>query len=113
MGRFVKDDVVLVPFPYSGEESFKGRPAIVLATLAYNKGTDYLLCLVTTQTPDDARLIPLGTADMESGKLTQGCFIRPGYLCTTGEAQIIRRLGHMKPEKRERVTQALIGILSA
>lgn len=104
--------MVLVPFPYSGEEGFKGRPAIVLAAPSYSRGTDYLLCLVTTQTPDDPHLTPLGNADLQSGKLTQGCYIRPGYVCTAAEGQIIRRLGRMKPERLRPIIQTLVNILA-
>ena len=49
MARFVKGDIVLVPFPFSGEENYKHRPALILASWSYASGTDYLVCLITTQ----------------------------------------------------------------
>lgn len=34
MGKFVKGDVVVVPFPFSDLSAAKRRPALVIATLA-------------------------------------------------------------------------------
>jgi len=41
MGRFVKGDVVVVPFPFSDLAMSKRRPALVIANLA---GDDLVLC---------------------------------------------------------------------
>jgi len=41
MGRAVKGDVVVVPFPFSDLSAAKKRPALVVATL---EGDDVLLC---------------------------------------------------------------------
>lgn len=43
MGRFVKGDVVVVPFPFSDLSAAKHRP--VLASLA---GDDVILCQITS-----------------------------------------------------------------
>jgi len=41
MERFVKGDIVVIPFPYSDLSSSKKRPAMVLANL---KSADFILC---------------------------------------------------------------------
>jgi mRNA interferase MazF len=46
MGRFVKGDVVVIPFPYSDLSASKKRPALVLADL---EGDDIILCQITSQ----------------------------------------------------------------
>ncbi len=46
MERFVKGDIVVLPFPYSDLSSSKKRPAMVLADL---KGDDIILCQITSQ----------------------------------------------------------------
>jgi mRNA interferase MazF len=45
MGRFVRGDVVVTPFPYSDLSDSKKRPALVAAVL---KGDDVILCQITS-----------------------------------------------------------------
>ena len=59
MARFVKGDIVLLPFPFSGEQAYKHRPALILASWNYEGGTDHLVCLITTQLADDPYLTEL------------------------------------------------------
>ena len=47
MARFVKGDVVVVPFPFSNLTEAKKRPALVIAVLS---GDDVILCQITSQT---------------------------------------------------------------
>lgn len=46
MARFVKGDVVVIPFPFSDLTQSKRRPAIVIAVL---DGDDLILCQITSQ----------------------------------------------------------------
>ena len=46
MGRFIKGDVVVVPFPFSDLSQSKKRPALVLADLT---GDDLILSQITSQ----------------------------------------------------------------
>ena len=46
MARFVKGDIVVVPFPFSDLTQAKRRPALVITTL---KGDDIILCQITSQ----------------------------------------------------------------
>jgi len=45
MERFVKGDVVVLPFPYTDFSSVKKRPAVVIATL---KEQNVILAQITT-----------------------------------------------------------------
>jgi len=51
MGRFVKGDVVVTPFPFSDLQAVKRRPALVVATFT---GDDVLLCQITSQAVFDS-----------------------------------------------------------
>lgn len=112
MAQYIKGDIVLTPFPFSDDEEFKVRPALVLAALPYGSGTDYLVCIITTQSAPDPHLLPLINADIDGGRLSQNCFLRPGYVYTVGQSSIKRRLGTPKPAKLEQVTKILVSVLT-
>ena len=50
MARFMKGDVVVVPFPFSDLTDAKRRPALVIAELS---GDDLILCQITSQNVKD------------------------------------------------------------
>ena len=112
MAGYVKGDVVLVPFPLSGEESFKVRPALVMAVLSYNRGTDCLLCIITTQKVDDINQLALETSDIEGGRLTQQCYLRPAYTYAVAEHLIKRRLGRLNENKLQTAINTLVAVLT-
>ena len=56
MGRFVKGDVVVAPFPFSDLTRAKRRPAVVVAALT---GDDVLLSQITSKAVADTYAIPL------------------------------------------------------
>lgn len=112
MERYLKGDIILSPFPFSGEEDFKVRPALVLAALPYAGGVDYLVCLITTQAAPDPYLLSLTNADIEGGRLSQDCYLRPTYAYAVASHQIRRRLGRLKTEKLNTAIQTLVSVLS-
>ena len=79
MGRFVKGDVVVVPFPFSDLSMSKRRPALVLAVLS---GDDLILCQITSQGIRDQYALALGPADFASGGLSKLSNVRPNRLFT-------------------------------
>ena len=119
MARFVKGDIVLVPFPFSAEEAYKHRPALVMASWSYAGGTDYLVALITTQPAPDPYLTEIVQADTyggslaQSGSLVQRCYLRPTYLFAPDEQLISRRLDRLKPEKLAQVIQTVVRVLTA
>ena len=50
MAKFVKGEVVVIPFPFSDLNQAKRRPALILAAL---EGDDLILCQITSQTIKD------------------------------------------------------------
>lgn len=113
MARFVKGDIVLLPFPFSGEENYKHRPALILASWNYAGGTDYLVCLITTQLANDPYLTQLSRADTFGESLTQTCYLRPTYLFAPDERVISRKMDRLKPEKLEQIIQMIVKVLTA
>jgi len=108
MARFVKGDVVIVPFPFSNLTQAKRRPVVVVANLS---GNDLILCQITSQTVSDQYAITIENRDFSSGGLNQISNVRPNRLFTADCQIILYKAGQLKPEKLEEVIARIIEIL--
>ena len=109
MERFVKGDIVVLPFPYSDLSSSKKRPAMVLANL---KGNDIILCQITSQFVKDSYAIALNEPDFLKGSLNKPSNIRPNRLFTAEKNIINQKAGTVKPEVFEQVVEKLCRIFT-
>ena len=109
MGKFVKGDVVVVPFPFSDLSASKKRPALVVATLT---GDDVILCQITSKAISDSYAIPLSTTDFKTGTLHQDGNIRPNRLFTADSNIILYRAGELTPGKVKEVVAKIVEIVS-
>ena len=66
MERFIKGDVVVIPFPFSDLTGVKKRPALVITNL---KGEDLILCQIASKTVKDEYAITITDEDFEEGSL--------------------------------------------
>ena len=66
MAKFVKGDVVVVPFPFSNLSQAKRRPALVVVDL---EGDDIILCQITSQLNKDKYSIIVNDNDFKEGKI--------------------------------------------
>ena len=112
MPRYVKGDVVWVPFPFSATGDYKSRPALILASWPYKKSTDYHLCMISTQVDTDPYLTELTNADMVDGSMSRTCYIRPTYNFSADENFIEYRVGKLCPEKVKAVLFTLFKVLT-
>lgn len=78
MGRFIKGDVVVVPFPFSDLTMSKRRPTRVIAELS---GEDLIFCQITSQDIRDDMLLNCSTVISIQG-LNKPSNIRPNRLFT-------------------------------
>lgn len=108
MERFVKGDVIVVPFPFSDLTSAKRRPALVIAEL---EGDDIILCQITGQSIKDRYAISIDESDFETGTLKQKSNVRPNRIFTADRHIILYRVGHLKPEKIDQIIQGIVSIL--
>ena len=109
MGKFVKGDVVVIPFPFSDLSQSKRRPALVLSVLP---GNDLILCQITSQKVRDSLSIALDDSDFDSGSLKSPSNIRPNRIFTADEAIILYKVGTINPKKMDLVTKQLVEILN-
>jgi len=96
MGKFVKGDIVVVPFPFSDLSMSKRRPALVLVDL---KGADLILCQITSQSIRDDMAISIDLTDIDNGALNTVSNARPNKLFTADENIILYQIGRLKTDK--------------
>jgi mRNA interferase MazF len=108
MGRFVKGDVVIIPFPFSDLTGNKRRPALILADL---NGDDCIVCQITSKNRSDPLAIPLAAADFSSGGLPVDSFIRPNKIFTADKSLVLSTAGRLADEKMGTAINAVISII--
>lgn len=96
MARFIKGDVVVLPFPFSDLSSAKKRPAVILSA---PQGDDYIMLQITSKNVKDSYAIPLLQSDFASGSLHQDSNIRPNKIFTLDKSLILYKTGHMTNDK--------------
>ena len=108
MERFVKGDVVVVPFPFSDLSNANRRPALVVAGL---DGDDLILCQITSQSIRDNYVVPIDEYDFEKGDLKQKSNVRPNRIFTADSKIILYKIGNLKTEKIVQVIEGIMDII--
>ncbi len=108
MAKFVKGDVVVIPFPFSDLSQAKRRPALVVAQL---EGDDVILCQITSKTIKDKYAISIDESDFMSGSLKQAGNIRPNRLFTADDHIVLYRIGTIKKDKLTQVIEKTVEII--
>lgn len=110
MGRFVKGDVVVVPFPFSDLSATKRCPALVATTLG--TADDVALCQITSRYAADNFSIHLTESDFATGGLHRASNVRPNRLFTADTRIILYRAGQLSIRKMQAITAKIIEIIS-
>jgi mRNA interferase MazF len=108
MAKFVKGDVVVVPFPFSNLSQAKRRPALVIVDL---EGDDIILCQITSQLNKDNYSIIVNEKDFKEGNLKQISNIRPNRIFTADTSIILYKVGNLKGRMIDRVIDKIIEIV--
>ena len=108
MGKFIKGDVVVLPFPFSDLSSTKRRPALVITSL---RGDDIILCQITGKQFCDEYSISLLDKEFEEGTLNKDSNIRPNRLFTADENIIAYKIGKICSQKLDDVIKKTIDII--
>jgi mRNA interferase MazF len=106
--KFIKGDVVVIPFPYSDLTNAKRRPALVLAESSLN---DVILCQITSQDVKDSFAIMLSDTDFSEGSLKKASNIRPNKLFTADSNIILYKAGSLTSQKLNDVIDRIVAIL--
>ncbi|MCE7938811.1 MAG: type II toxin-antitoxin system PemK/MazF family toxin [Chloroflexi bacterium CFX6] len=110
MGRPVRGDVVVVPFPFSNLAASKKRPALVIAPL--DTHDDVILCMITSRSTTDAHAIPVTSADFDAGGLPRDSNVRPNRLFTADARIIARHAGRLSSAKLDAVVAEIIKVIA-
>ncbi len=108
MAKFIKGDVVVVPFPFSDLTQSKRRPALVITAL---NGDDVILCQITSKSVKDNYALPLEDKYFESGSINQPSNIRPNRIFTADSHIILYRIGRLRAEKMSEVLDKVVEII--
>lgn len=109
MGRFVRGEVVVIPFPFSDLTATKRRPALVVADLP---GDDVILCQITSQPGGNSLAIGLTDQDFVTGGLNRPSAIRPERIFTADSHIILRSVGKITDAKLREVVAAITQIVT-
>jgi mRNA-degrading endonuclease toxin of MazEF toxin-antitoxin module len=108
VAKFIKGNVVVVPFPFSDLTEAKRRPALVIASL---EGDDVILCQITSKTIKDNYAISLNDEHFETGSLKQSSNIRPNRIFTADSRIVLYRIGNLKAVKLAEVINKIVEII--
>ncbi|MEX1136526.1 MAG: type II toxin-antitoxin system PemK/MazF family toxin, partial [Balneolales bacterium] len=108
MERFVKGDIVIVPFPFSDLSRSKRRPALVVQ---HFEGEDLLLAQITSQYIRDTYALWLEEDDFKEGSLKKQSNIRPNKLFTCSKNLILYKIANLKVSKMEEVISSIKDII--
>lgn len=108
MERFVKGDIVVLPFPFSDLSSSKKRPSLVLVDLP---GDDIVLCQITSQSSADPNAISLFQSDFIAGNLFRDSYIRSGRIFTASKSIILYKVGSISSHKFAVVRNKIVSLL--
>ncbi len=108
MERFVKGDVVVLPFPFSDLSTSKKRPVLVVSNLP---GEDIIVCPITSQIKINDFYVKLENKDFKSGKLNIKSFIRTNKLFTSHHSIVNYKIGSVNKELIKQVENKLIEMI--
>jgi len=108
MAKFIKGDVVVVPFPFSDLTQSKRRPALIVSKI---EGDDLILCQITSQSVKDSYAISLDDKDFETGSLKQTSNVRPNRIFTADSHIVLYKVGNLKIEKLNEIIEKVVEII--
>ena len=110
MGKFVKGEVVVIPFPFSDLSAAKRRPALVLANV---NDEDSILLQITSQNMRDSSAITIYDSDFSSGGLNKKSNVRPNRIFTADNSIVLYKVGMISETKLKSIVDKVIEIIVA
>lgn len=108
MAKFIKGDLVVVPFPFSDLTQSKRRPALILSKL---DGDDLILCQLTSKSVKDKYAILIDDNDFAAGNLKQKSNIRPNRIFTADSRIVLYKIDSLNSDKINEAIEKVIEII--
>ena len=109
MAKFIKGDVVVLPFPLSDLSGSKRRLPFVITQLP---GNDILLCQIISKASKDKYSIPITSIDFATGSLPVDSYIKPNKIFTADQNIIIRKAASVGKNISREAIDTMIKIIS-
>lgn len=98
-------DVVVVPFPFTDQNTSKRRPALVLSSAAFGRAVEHSVLAMITSADQSSWPGDLAIGNLAPTGLTQPCLVRL-KLFTLDHRLIVRRAGKLSSADRQRLQAA-------
>lgn len=108
MERFIKGDVIVIPFPFTDLSVAKKRPAVILSDI---KGDDFIMLQITSKNVKDDYAISLISTDFASGSLKTDSNVRPNKIFTLNKQLILYKIGHLSEQKMNECVSSVCDII--
>ena len=97
-------ELVLLPFPFSDQESSKVRPALVVSNDSFNrKGDDFIAVPLTTVIKDEPYSVVINQQDLCSGKLLKPSRVRADKIFNVEKDLIMMKIGTINDRTFEKI----------
>ncbi len=107
MTNFDFGDVVLVSFPFTNQQGFKQRPAVVISSKVYNRTkSDLILMAITSQTRLQNEFAAISIQHWQQSGLLKESVIKP-VIFTVEKSLIKKVLGFLSETDKQRLKQTL------
>lgn len=99
-------DIIVAPYPFTGQPASRRRPALVLSNAAWNTASGHVVCAMITSARQPAWPLDVPITDLASAGLTTACLVRM-KLFTFGNSLVLRRAGALGAGDAAAVTGAI------
>ncbi len=107
MTNFDFGDVVLVSFPFTNQQGFKQRPAVVISSKVYNRTkSDLILMAITSQTRLQNEFAAISIQHWQQSRLLKESVIK-SVIFTVEKSLIKKVLGFLSETDKQRLKQTL------
>ena len=98
---------MLTPLPFTDLSELKIRPAVIIADVGMR---DWIVCQITSRSPERIRQIEITSGDMQSGGLRVVSYAWPDRVFTLNEGVFRRTLGSLTEAKQAEILTAVRGL---